>query len=447
MIKIKKGLTLPITGQPEATVHDGAEVKTVALLGSDYVGMKPTMLVAEGDKVKKGQVIFVDKKLPEVKYTSPGAGTVLAINRGAKRVFQSVVIRLEGKKEETFSSYSAEKLKKLDREAAKTFLLETGLWPTLRTRPFSKTADPKSPPHALFVTAMDTNPLAPPVQTIIEDNKQSFVDGLTLLAKLTEGKTYLCHANGVEVAGADLDFITTESFAGPHPAGNVGTHIHFLNPVSAQKKVWHIDYQDVIAIGKTASTGKLDTDRVISLAGPGVKEPRLIRTRVGASIEDLSKENLKEGDMRVISGSVFSGKTATGPFAYLGRFANQVAVLKEGNEREFLGWQSPGFDKFSLQNVFASKLLPGKKFDFTTSTGGSKRSMVPIGSYEKVMPLDILPTQLLRSLLYEDTEEAQQLGCLELHEEDLALCTFVCPSKYDYGAALRKNLTKIEKDG
>lgn len=446
-IKIKKGLNLPITGEPEQAIKDEPKITTVALLGEDYIGMKPTMQVQVGDKVKKGQIIFSDKKLPDVNYTAPGAGEVIEINRGAKRVFQSVVIRLEGNEEVTFKSYSAKTLNDIQREQVQKILLKSGAWTCLRTRPYSKVADPSKKPHSIFVTAIDTNPLAPSVDIIVKEHEEDFKNGLSILRKLTDGKVFLCTATNSSVPGKDVKGITHQEFTGIHPAGNVGTHIHFLDPVSSKKAVWHINYQDVIMYGKLFTTGKLFTDRVISFAGPAAKNPRLIKTRIGASVTDMAKDQVQDGEVRLISGSVFSGRNAKGPFAYLGRYHHQVSVLAEGREREFMGWHSPGFDKFSVKNIYVSKLFFGKKFAFNTSTNGSKRALVPIGSYEKVMPFDFLPTLLLRSLLAGDTDRAQVLGCLELDEEDLALCSFVCPGKINFGPVLRKSLTTIEKDG
>ncbi len=326
--------------------------------------------------------------------------------------------------------------------------MQSGLWTSLRTRPYSRVPSPETTPHSIFVTAIDTNPLAPPPEVVLSEEPRAFTQGLQVLKSLTEGKLYLCKAPGTNLPGLELDFVTVEEFGGPHPAGLAGTHIHFLDPVSEKKTVWYINYQDVIAIGKLFSTGKLDTDRVISIAGPAVKNPRLVKTVLGASLQDLTEDNLNEGENRLISGSVFSGRTGQETFAYLGRYALQVTVLKEGNHRDFLGWMGPGFNKFSVVPVFASSWLgQGKKFPFTTSTEGSKRAMIPIGTYEKVMPLDILPTFLLRALITEDTEGAKELGCLELDEEDVSLCTFVCPGKYNYGSLLRQNLTKIEVEG
>jgi Na+-transporting NADH:ubiquinone oxidoreductase subunit A len=447
LTKIKKGLTLPITGDPEQVISESNIPKRVAALGDDYVGMKPTMEVKVGDRVKLGQVLFSDKKMPAVKYTSPGAGKVIEINRGEKRHFLSVVIELDGNEEITFQSYSETKLDSLTRKEIVDQLLGSGLWTSLRARPFSRVANPDVQPHSIFITAMDTNPLAPDVDKIIEGNKPNFITGLKILSRLTEGKLHLCKSPAAKIPVNGVDRLNIEEFDGPHPAGNVGTHIHFLDPVGRNKTIWHISAQDVISVGILFSTGKLNTERIVSLAGPGVKNPRLIRTRMGAAISDIVEGELNEGDNRVISGSVFMGHSAEGPVDYLGRYHQQITVLVEWRDRKFFGWLSLGSNLFSVKRILISSLTPKKKFNFTTALQGGKRAIVPSGSYEKVMPLDILPTYLLRALAVSDVEESEALGCLELDEEDLSLCTFVCPSKIDHGINLRRTLTIIEKEG
>jgi Na+-transporting NADH:ubiquinone oxidoreductase subunit A len=445
MIKIKQGLDLPITGAPEQSIKDGPAVNSVAIVGFDYVGMKPTMAVKVGDRVKLGQVIFSDKKTEGVNYTAPGAGVVKSINRGDRRVLQSVVIELDGDDAVEFNKYSANELSGLTREQVQDNLVNSGLWTALRTRPFSRVPQPGTTPNSIFVTAMDTNPLAGDPAIIIAEQKEAFSQGLEILTKLSETTVYLCKAPDADIPTADG--VTVEEFAGGHPAGNAGTHIHFLDPVSQGKTVWTIGYQDVIAVGKLFAEGKLYTDRIVTVSGPRASKPGLLRTRLGANFEQLLA-GAQEGDHnRVISGSVWNGRTATqGALAYLGRYANQITILEEGDEREFLGWVVPGTNKFSVLNIFVSFLNRSKKFDFTTTTNGSERAMVPVGQFEQLMPLDILPTQLLRALVTGDIVHAMELGCLELDEEDLALCTFACPGKYEYGPILRDNLTRIEKE-
>jgi Na+-transporting NADH:ubiquinone oxidoreductase subunit A len=445
MIKIKKGLDLPITGAPEQSISDGPAVSSVAVVGFDYVGMKPTMAVKVGDRVKLGQVIFSDKKTEGVHYTAPGAGVVKAINRGDRRVLQSVVIELDGDEAVEFNKYSADQLSGLTREQIQEQLINSGMWTALRTRPFSRVPAPGSAPNSIFVTAMDTNPLAADPAVIIAEHKEAFAQGLEILTKLSETTVYLCKATGADVPSASG--VTVEEFEGLHPAGNAGTHIHFLDPVSQKKTVWTIGYQDVIAIAKLFTEGKLFTDRVVAISGPKVNKPGLLRTRLGACLDELLAGKQEGTNNRVISGSVWNGRAAAGPFAYLTRYANQVTVLEEGDTREFMGWLVPGSNKFSVLNVFSSFLSrSSKKFDFTTTTNGSERAMVPVGQFEELMPMDILPTQLLRALVTGDLVSAMDLGCLELEEEDLALCTFACPGKYEYGPILRDNLTRIEKE-
>ncbi|WP_072252070.1 NADH:ubiquinone reductase (Na(+)-transporting) subunit A, partial [Enterobacter bugandensis] len=282
MFKIKKGLNLPIAGVPEQHVSCGASVRHVAILGDDYLGMRPSMLVQEGDRVIKGQALFEDKKNPGVMFTAPASGTVVAINRGERRVLQSVVIRIEGDEQREFARYDAADLATLSREDVQAQLLASGLWTALRTRPFSKSPVPDTAPAAIFVTAIDTNPLSADPQPIILAQRKAFDAGLTVLTRLTPGKVHVCQANGGKLGGHPQGQVTFNEFSGPHPAGLVGTHIHFLEPVSLKKQVWHLNYQDVIAIGKLFTTGELCAERIIAIGGPQAANPRLVKTLLGA---------------------------------------------------------------------------------------------------------------------------------------------------------------------
>lgn len=447
MFRIRKGLDLPISGVPEQHVATGASIRHVAILGDDYLGMRSSMRVQEGDRVVKGQALFEDKKNPGVLFTAPASGTVVAINRGERRILQSVVIGIDGDEQREFARYDPEDLTTLSRDAVQAQLLESGLWTAFRTRPFSKSPVPGTEPAAVFVTAIDTNPLSVDPQPVILAQRKVFDAGLTVLTRLTSGKVHVCQASGGKLGGHSHGQVTFNEFAGPHPAGLVGTHIHFLEPVSLTKQVWHLNYQDVIAIGKLFTTGELCAERVIALGGPQAVNPRLVRTLMGADIHELLADETKAGENRLISGSVLSGRHAVGAQAYLGRFHLQVSIVQEGREKELFGWVLPGADKFSVTRTTLGHFLRHKLFNFSTSTHGGERAMVPIGNYERVMPLDILPTVLLRDLLAGDTDGAQALGCLELDEEDLALCTYVCPGKYEYGPVLREVLTRIEQEG
>ena len=447
---IKKGLNIPITGEPKQVIENGNKVKSVAILGMDYVGMKPTMLVNEGDAVKLGQILFEDKKNPGVVFTSPGAGIVKNVNRGEKRVLQSVVIELKGSEQEAFDKYKDSELSQLDPEKVKANLLKSGLWTSLRTRPYGKIPTVDSKPKSIFITAIDTRPLAADPTVVIKDRSDDFFNGIAVLSRLSEGKTFVCKATGASIAVSDSAAVAVAEFSGPHPAGLPSTHIHFVDPVSADKFVWYIDYQAVIAIGALFTTGKLNVERVISLAGPTIKNPRLVRTRVGANTDDLVAGELADVENRVISGSVLHGHLAKDWAAYLGCYHLQVSVLQEGRAREFFGWIVPGKDKYSALDVYLKSRQDRKanrKFSFTTNKNGSNRAIVPVGIYETVMPMDILPTPLLKSMIVGDTDQAQLLGCLELDEEDVSLFTFVDPGKHDFGPVLRANLTKIEKEG
>ncbi|SER70353.1 Na(+)-translocating NADH-quinone reductase subunit A [Halopseudomonas bauzanensis] len=445
MINIKRGLDLPITGSPEQRIEDARPVRSVALVGFDYHGMKPTMEVQVGDRVQAGQILFSDKKNPGVLYTAPASGVISAINRGEKRVLQSVVIDVEGDDAVDFGAHGADSLEGLDPQAVRDQLVRSGLWTALRTRPYSKVPAVDATPSSIFVTAIDTHPLSADPAVVLQSCGADFENGLKVLARLAG--VWLCKAEGASIPGENVAGVRSESFAGPHPAGLPGTHIHMLDPVSESRQAWHINYQDVVAVGRLFTTGRLSAERVVALGGPQIERPRLLRTVLGANLEELVAGEMKPGNNRIISGSVLGGRLARGPVLYLGRYHLQVSVLLEGTQREILHYLRAGANKHSILNIFISKLAPSKLFNFTTSTNGSARAMIPVGNYEEVMPLDILPTQLLRSLIVGDTEMAQKLGCLELDEEDLALCSYVCAGKYEYGPILRDNLTRIEKEG
>ncbi len=446
-IRIRKGLNIPLAGAPEQRIAVARPVSAVALLGPDTVGLRPRMAVEVGDSVSLGQTIFTDNNNPGIQFTAPGTGTIKAINRGARRSLQSVVIELEGDDEKTFGRFDASALSTLPRKEVSENLLASGLWTAFRTRPYSKIPAEDSSPHAIFVTAIDTNPLAADPAVIIADAPEAFQDGLQVISRLTDGAVFVCTAPGAEISVPNEKPFERAEFAGPHPAGLAGTHIHFLSPVSELRTVWHLGYQDVIAIGRLFTTGRLNPERVVALCGPLAKSPRLLRTRLGTSINELVANELVQARKRVLSGSVLAGRRASGAVAWLGRYHNQVIALQEGTERKFLAWMRPGLQRYSAIRVFASHLLGDRDYNLTTSQNGSPRAMVSIGTFEKVMPLDILATPLLKALLVEDTDTARSLGCLELDEEDLALCSFVCNGKYEYGPFLRENLTEIEANG
>ena len=450
MHTIKRGLDLPIAGPPSGAIEDAPAVARVALLGADSVGLKPTMLAQPGDEVLRGQPLYEDKKTPGVRYTAPAAGRVAAVHRGDKRAFVSLVIEVSGadgpEAQVPFASWKGSPPAEGDGAALRALLLESGLWTAFRARPFGRVPAPEAQPQAIFVTAMDTRPLAPSVEAALAGREDDYARGILALRDLTPGTVFVCRAPGSALRAPRADRVAIEEFAGPHPAGNAGTHIHFLHPVGPGRSVWHVGAQDVAAIGHLLATGKLDLSRVVSLAGPGVARPRLVRTRLGASVDELVAGGLAPGEQRVISGSVLDGRRAMGEAeGFLGRLHQQVSVLPEGRSRELLGWIAPGPSKFSLTGSVLGAFSRARRV-FTTSTNGSRRAIVPLGTFEAVMPLDILPTHLLRALAMGDVERAEALGALELDEEDLALCTYACPGKNDYGPMLRAALERLEKE-
>ena len=432
-IKINKGLDLHPGGKPEQVIHDGPDIQHVALIGRDYNGLKPRLLVSEGEEVVHGQPLFIDKRDPDVSYCSPGQGIVSAINRGPRRVLDSVVIRLKasGLENVRFEPLSGGQSKTIERDQVIERLQKSGLWTAFRTRPFSRVPLSDSSSKAIFVTAIDTRPLAADPAVVVRADSEAFIAGLRMLSLLTEGTVFLCISPEWDIETPVVDRLKSITFSGPHPTGLPGTHIHHLYPAGPGRVAWQIDYQDVIAIGKLISTGSSPASRVVALGGECLARPRLVKTRLGASLNELLADGVSQHEgFRVLSGSVLDGRTASAGLAYLGRYHNQVSVIPEGGEQRLFGWLGRNW-----------------KRRWSTSQNGRFSGMIPLPVFEKVMPLDILPAALFRALLVKDSDQAQSLGCLELDEEDLALCAYLCPAKTDYGQALRINLDQIEREG
>jgi Na+-transporting NADH:ubiquinone oxidoreductase subunit A len=444
-VTIRGGLDIPITGTPEQRIGKSPPVWEVALVGADYHGLKPTLLVKEGERVRRGQPLFSDKNNPEVLFTAPAAGTVRAINRGPKRRFESLVLAVEGEEAVDFSVANIDPTEQSP-AALRSLLLVSGLWCAFRTRPFGNIPKANARPSSLFITALDTEPLAADPQVILARDPSLFHAGLACLRRLLDVPIHLCGRPETDWGKLPVEGVEIHGFAGPHPAGLPSTHIHFIDPVHAQKQVWHMDAQDVLAIGHLCTNGTLPKTRIIALAGPGMVQPRLIETLPGASVLQLCDGEIHpSGQWRLLSGSVLDGRIAAGTTGFLGRYHRQVAALGEGDGRALFAWLTPGSDRFSRTGLFASRLFPGKRFNMITAAWGGRRAIYPLGVYEKVMPLDIIATSLLKSLAVGDTEKSAALGCLELIEEDLALCSFVCPGKNEFGPMLRSVLNAIEQ--
>ncbi len=411
--RIRNGRDLALPGSPQQAVTPGRPVASVAILGRDYPGVRPEFRVAKGDWVRTGQVLFVDRARPEIAFTAPATGTIAAIEHGQPRQFDTLVIRVEDDEPETFER-SGQALSGADTRA---LLLESGLWSALLARPFGRIPDPDQIPQAIFVTAIDTNPLAAEPITVVTPFLAQFRRGIAALKSLTEGEIFVCQSPGVDLADDDQQ-VHTAIFSGPHPAGLAGTHIHHLMPVSARRSVWQIGYQDVIAIGSLLETGRLWAERIVALAGPGLRSPRLVRTRLGASLDDLLEREPVNGAVQVVSGSVLSGR----PSAYLGRYHLLVSVLAGGGSTGGRIWERL---LRSLPQAPPGPLIPREMLD-------------------NAIPLDILAVPLMRALTVGDSDAAEQLGCLELLEEDVALLSYLCAGRADYGELLRRALDDLQ---
>lgn len=446
-ITIKRGLDVPLHGALAShEAVDRLDVGRVALLPQESWGIKVRLLAREGDEVKVGTPLFCDRRDEAVLYTSPAAGTIKAIHRGERRVVHSIVIEARGFEDAV--PFHPLDLRKSDRATVLAALAGSGLWPALRRRPFDRVAQTTDTPRAIVVQAYDSSPLAPDLRELVRGREQDVKAGLAVLKALTDGPVHLAVQAGKDWAACVADGSQVTEFEGPHPAGTAGTSIHHLAPAGAQRTTWYAGVQDVADIGRLFTTGKRPTTRVVAITGPEAKAPKLVRTRPGADIDLLLQGESTAREARVVNGSALWGTTANpaSPTGFLGRYAQQLTLLENNVTRDLLGWALPVNGRFTKTNTVFDKFFR-KRFKFDTDTNGSLRAIVPIGVYEAVMPLDVLPTQLIKSLACGDIEMAEKLGVLELAEEDLALCQFVDPCKVPITDWLRSMLTTIEKEG
>ena len=437
MIKTKKGLDLPISGNPTMDLDSSTAINSVAVLGADYVGLKPTMMVEEGDTVSSGQKLFENKKNPGTYITAHSSGIIKSINRGEKRRFLSLVI-------ETNDSLDPIKFNLNDYSNSIEFLIDSGALAYFRTRPYNRMPIPTELPSAIFVNACDTNPLSVDPHELIKLDQNLFNDGLDFIKGIDDSiKTFCSYQNN------DFDQsvkgIRYNRFEGPHPAGLVGTHIHFLHPVGQNKLVWSISWQEVISLGYLLNNNCLRCDKYVSIGGPGVRDPKVLKLKYGSNLTEATAGKILENS-RVISGSVLNGHTGESVMNYLGSFDNQVSVLPDESNDILFNWAMPGSKLHSKLPAFISSWIKPKEFNFNVSMNGGNRAIVPISSYQEIMPLNILTTQLLKCLVTLDIELGEKLGVLELAPEDLALASYVCPSKYDYQSILNTNLEKMYEE-
>lgn len=413
LINIRQGLSIPIDGAPEQSVHPAHDASRVAVLGADYPDLRPSLCVGEGDQVRRGERLFTDRAAPSVCITAPASGCIAEINRGPRRSLASIVIERNDDPPIRFVHHDEAALAALDPLDIRAQLLACGLWTSFRVRPRQAVPPPDARPVELFVTAIDTNPLAADPRSVIAEDPDAFRRGLWLVSRLTLGTTYLCSAPGDALPAAPESNLVEVMFAGPHPAGLPGTHMHHLGATSTPRADrWHIGYQDVMAIGHLFRTGELPTHRIVALGGSGVLRPRLVRALRGADIGEVLMGEVTDSsaaNSRVICGSPLTGSLPDPTTQYLGAFHNQVCVMQ-------------GHDPVCRQ------------------TG-----MLPLEAFERLWPFDVPPLPLLRALLIKDTETAVALGCLDLDPDDLALCSYLCPARLDYGAALLDTLNTLER--
>ncbi|MFP4488974.1 MAG: Na(+)-translocating NADH-quinone reductase subunit A [Bacteroidales bacterium] len=443
-IKLRKGLDIRMKGKADKILIPGEKPDRYAVKPVDFPGLVPKMTVKPGAEVKAGTTLFFDKKNEDIKYTAPASGVVLDVVRGERRRILEVVLETKG---DDYVDFGKADPAKLDAETIKKKLLESGLWPAVRQRPYNIVARPEDKPKSIFISGYDTAPLAADLDYIIGLlPKEDYLTGIKVLKKLTDGKVHL-NLNSISSSrllkntpGVEINY-----FKGPHPSGNVGIQMHHIDPVNKGEVVWHVNLQDIVAMGRLFREGKYAPDRIVALAGSEVEKPRYYRTRTGACISKIIKDNIVSDNVRYISGNVLTGHKIQAD-GFIGYYDSTITVIPEGDYYEFLGWILPGLKKFSLSRTFLTWLMPGKKYRLDTNMHGGNRALVVTGEYEKVLPMDIYPMQLIKSIMVEDIDRMEQLGIYEVAEEDFALCEFVCPSKTEIQSIIRKGLDQMEKE-
>jgi len=440
-IRIKKGLNINLIGEAKKEIS-GSEAGFYAIKPVDFIGVFPRLMVKEGDVVKAGSPLFIDKYRENIIFTSPVSGIIEEISRGDKRILEEIRIKSGDKPE--FEDFGKSDPAKTSREEILEKLLKSGAWPMIRQRPYSIIADPAATPKAIYVSGFDTAPLAPDYSMIVKESASDFQAGIDILAKLAGTPVKLGLPGGKsdfpKVSNTDITY-----FEGPHPAGNVGIQIHHTNPINKGEIVWVVNLQDVIIIGRLFTKGIYDTSVIIPLCGSEVKNPKYFKTYKGASVRAFSKGNLTDGNIRLISGNVLTGSRIKTD-GYLGFYHNQFTVIPEGNYYEFFGWALPGLNKFSFSKSFFSWLSPSRKFRLDTNFHGAERAYVMTGQYEKVFPMDIYPMQLIKACLAENIEQMENLGIYEVDEEDFALVEFIDTSKTEVQHIIRKGLDLLRKE-
>ena len=446
VFKLKRGYDIKLAGEAEQRIEKASKTTSVAVQPIDFRGLRPGMKVEAGDTVKRGSILFVDKQRPEILFRSPAAGTVREIVRGERRAIQRVIIDVEADQAETFTSYDLKSIEAFDGEQAKTVLLDSGFWPALVQRPFGRIADPAAQPKAIFISAVNTAPLQPAFELLLKGREKEFTAGLALLGKLCAGALHLSHTAANREFFQQFSSCELHEFEGPHPAGNVGVQIHHIDRLLAGQIAWTISPVHVAQIGALLLSGEYQARKIVALTGSELLERYYSTSVEGAAIADLVTSPLADDKQRVISGDVLDGSQA-GSKGYVGFYDDMICVIPEVPGRRFFGWLQLGLKANSFWRIFLSKLTPSKKLSPTTDMNGEERAFVATGEYEKVLPMDVLPSHLCKAILVEDIELMEQLGIYEVAPEDVALCSYICPSKIEFGEIIEKGITIMEKEG
>lgn len=444
-IRIRKGLDIRLVGEAEKVLVQSDPAKVIAIKPTDFHGLVPKVLVKPGDEVKAGDALFVDKYNERIRYTSPVSGEVSDVVRGDKR--KVLEVRVLADKEIRYQDFGSGDPASMNRETIVQKLLASGAWPVIRQRPFDVVADPAQEPRDIFISAVDTNPLAPDLDMVVNGQGEDFQRGLDALGKLTKGKVHLTLGSRTTAREfKDARGVTHHSVAGPHPAGNVGVQIHHVSPINKGDLVWTCAVQDVILIGRLFRTGRFDASRVIAISGSEARNPKYVRTMIGAPVKDLVGS--LGDDVRIISGNVLTGDRV-GQDGFLGFYHGQITLIPEGDQPKFFitdGWAAPGFNKFSASHSYPTWLMPGKRYRMDSNQNGEERAFVVSGQYEAVFPFDIYPVHLLKAILVNDIEQMEKLGLYEVAPEDFALCEFVCTSKINSQSIVRQGLDILKKE-
>lgn len=440
-IVLSKGHNIQIAGVPSKEIIPLTSVETVSIIPTEFRGVKPKLLVKEGDKVELGTPLFFDKSKPDIRWASPASGLVFSVQYGARRIVEKIEIKVEGSEAKPFKALTKDQLSSANRKTILGLILEANLFPLIRQRPFNKIADPKIRPRDIFISIINTGPLSVDLESIVENASGQFQAGVTGLSKLTDGSVYITSSSGVQFEDAE-----SQKISGPHPAGNVGIQIHHSKPIKPGDIVWTLNAQHVITLGKLFLDGTYDPSIIVSIGGSGATKSQTVKTVTGVSVKALISNQDLRRPARLISGDVLTGTTIDKE-GFLGYYDSTLSILNDVVERPFMGMLSFGTadTKYSLTNTFVG--LRNKLFNFNTAQNGELRAIVPMNAWENVLPMDIFPNVLYRAILAQDIEEMEQLGIWECDDEDFALCSFVCPSKIDVGAVIREGLDLMEADG